>query len=96
MKLKRSSEDGNGVDNCFGSSSLALVGGGLKMFPVVDSAQAAIDDILACYATLSTLPSLEPSPKVNEAFSRLVSTCLRQFDPSVEDKVSLISTKPAP
>lgn len=83
MKLKRPSSDGDGGEQFFSSSSPTPKAAAALLNP----AEATINDILACYEILSKLPSLEPSPKVNEVFSKLVSTCLREFDAPIEDKV---------
>jgi hypothetical protein len=47
-----------------------------------------VGTVLDCYATLSKISSLQPSPAVNQAFGKLVSTCIQIPDEVVIRRVS--------
>jgi len=55
-----------------------------------DCVSCYIDEILSCYSELAQSPSLEPSPKVNVVFDRLVRLCTQVPDEEVTAKVRLI------
>lgn len=51
------------------------------------STNKLVDEILACYAILSRLASLEPLEEVNDVFGRLVATCILNLGETAADKV---------
>ncbi len=53
-----------------------------------DSAQRYISLILELHTALSQLPVLEPSPKVNSLFEKLVNLCAQTLDESLTTKAS--------
>ncbi len=54
---------------------------------VMDTVSSYSNDILACYSELCTFSNLEPLPRINEAFKKLVSLCSQTPDEAVTAKV---------
>ena len=53
----------------------------------IECVECVVKDILACYFELSTLPSLDPSPVVNQAFEKLVALCCQVSSGESSQKV---------
>ena len=58
--------------------------------PADDGAQKYITMILELHTALSQLPTLEPSPRVNSLFGKLVDLCAQTLDESLTAKVSCL------
>lgn len=48
-----------------------------------------VDDIFTSYLALSELPALDPSPKVNALFGKLVNLCQQTLDDATVSKVRI-------
>ncbi|KAL8805104.1 MAG: hypothetical protein Q9182_002194 [Xanthomendoza sp. 2 TL-2023] len=63
----------------------------MKFEPQEDCVTSLVTEILACYLQLSQLPTLRPSPQVNNLFEDLVHLCCYSLDEDITKKASVLT-----